>query len=70
MDKGINSTISGTDITVYNNTSNGLRTLLNLNSANTFTGSLILDGSVTPTGFGNSTQVALGDANGLAARPI
>ncbi len=63
--QGINSTISGTDITVYNNTSNGLRTLLNLNSANTFTGSLILDGSVTPTGFGNSTQVALGNANSL-----
>ena len=64
---GINSSVSGTHITVYNNIGGtGNRTLLNLNSANTFTGSLILGGdSTTATALNKSTQVALGHADGL-----
>lgn len=67
--QGINSTIGGTDITVANNYNGGTnataRTLLNLNSANTFTGSLILGGAGTGTALGNANQVALGNAGSL-----
>jgi len=64
--QAINASVGGTDITVFNNVSNGLRTLLNLNSANSFTGSLILGGTAaTGTSLGNSNQVSLGNANSL-----